>query len=444
MLDQCLSTMWVGGAYWGARRRKFSSRAALQQWQDRRVQSHLRFVLRHSEYYRSTYQGHDLADWRSLPISDKTAMMANFQAFNTLGISRDQALAVARKAEQTRDFRPMLEGVTVGLSSGTSGSYSLFLSSAAENAAFIGTALARLLRGSLVAEHRIALFHRAHSNLYQGLDSGRMKHRFYDLGEDLETQFESLSDLSPTQIIGPPILLRRLGEAVRSGRVTLAPRAVLSVAEVLDDADRAAIQQDFGLRIDEAYIATEGFLAATCTHGSLHVNEDCLVMQREWVDRNSGRFTPVITDFRRRVQPMIRYQLDDVLVDGKSPCPCGSVFAVLERVEGRCDDVLLVRSADGSSIRRVFPDFVRRAVCAACDDVSEYRVSQESMDQMVVRLEVHGGRFGQAQLAVQSSLVAAFRRLDCEVPRMEFVDGIDIDPTKKLRRVTRSYKTDLT
>ena len=365
MLEQFVTTMRVAGAYWQARRRRFASPSAMEHWQDRQVQSHLGYVMARSGYYRELYEGRSLSDWRSFPLTDKQAMMANFDRYNTIGVGREEALATARESEQTRDYRPTLRGATVGLSSGTSGSYSLFLSSSRENAMFIGTALARLLRGSLLAEHRIAFFHRAHSNLYRGLDSGRLKHVFFDLRDDLESRFDALAKLSPTQIIGPPFVLRQLGKAVRAGRLSIAPRSLLSVAEVLDDMDRQQIEADFGLPVDQAYIATEGFIAATCSHGSLHVNEDCIVMQREWLDRDSGRFTPVITDFRRRVQPIIRYRLDDVLVDGRSGCDCGSTFAVLERVEGRCDDVLIAQSLDDQQLRRVFPDFVRRALCIA-------------------------------------------------------------------------------
>lgn len=444
MLEQFVRTMRVGLAFWNARRRRFASRASLEQWQDRQVQSHLRYVMARSNYYRELYQGRDLAGWKSFPVTDKQAMMANFDQYNTLGIGREEALTTARTAEQTRDFRPTLRGATVGLSSGTSGSYSLFLSSSQENSAFIGTALARLLRGSVMAEHRIAFFHRAHSNLYQGLDSGRLKHRFFDLSDDLESQFDALAKLSPTQIIGPPFVLRRLAEAVQDGRLSIMPRALLSIAEVLDDADRLKIEAGFHLPVDEAYIATEGFIAATCSHGSLHVNEDCMVMQREWLDRDSRRFIPIITDFRRRVQPIIRYRLDDVLVDGFSSCACGSTFAVLERVEGRCDDVLVARAVDGQQLRRIFPDYVRQALCVASEEIRDYQVTQNSEDNLLVRLDVHGASRVESQRLVVDSLAKLFDRLGCERPQIAFTDCVASGAKGKVRRVVRTFPTDLT
>lgn len=439
-----MSAWRVGTTYWQTKRKSFASRVTLEQWQDQQVQRHLRRIVSLSKYHRELYRNHDLRDWKTLPVTDKQAMMTNFDDYNTLGIRRTDALDVARKAEQTRDFRPTLNGATVGLSSGTTGSYSLFLASSNENATFIGTALAKLLRGSVFQKHRIAFFHRAHSNLYQGLDSGRQRHVFFDLGEDLESQFGKLDDLQPTQVIGPPYVLRRLGEAVRAGRLSIAPTALLSVAEVLDAADRAQIEADFGLAVDQAYIATEGFIAATCTHGSLHINEDCLVVQREWLERESGRFIPIVTDFRRLVQPIVRYRLDDILVAGPESCRCGSPFSILESVEGRCDDVLFIRRQQEGQLRRVFPDFLRRSICSASAEIRDYRLRQTSPETVLISLDVAPQQSAECERAVLKSISILMDRLELERPQIVFTPYVDVNPRMKVRRIVREFEADVT
>jgi len=50
----------------------------------------------------------------------------------TAGIRLEGAWKLALTAERMRDFSTTLHGLTVGLSSGTSGSRSVFLASAAE------------------------------------------------------------------------------------------------------------------------------------------------------------------------------------------------------------------------------------------------------------------------------------------------------------------------
>lgn len=293
-----------------------------------------------------------------------------------------------------------------------------------------------------MAEHRIAFFHRAHSNLYRGLNSGRIRYAFFDLISDLEQHYARLEELSPTLIIGPPFALRRLGDARRTGQLRIGPTGLLSVAEVLDDAERTRIEEDFGVSVDQAYVATEGFIAATCVNGSLHVNEDLLVMQREWLDRSSGRFVPIITDFRRRVQPVLRYRLDDVLVDGTHGCDCGSVFAVLERIEGRRDDVLILQSRQGEQLRRIFPDFVRRAVCLASADIRDYRIVQETVDRVGVELTVASASRDHAQRAVLDSLVAMFQKHRCVTPTIYFRPPSETNPRCKVRRVVRDFPSE--
>ena len=44
-------------------------------------------------------------------------------------------------------------------------------------------------------------------------------------------------------------------------------------------------------------------------------------------------FYPIITDFKRTSQPIYRYRLNDILVEEKSPCPCGSVFTRIAKIE---------------------------------------------------------------------------------------------------------------
>ncbi len=59
--------------------------------------------------------------------------------------------------------------------------------------------------------------------------------------------------------------------------------------------------------------------------------------KKEYLD--DSRFYPIITDFKRTSQPIYRYRLNDILVEEKSPCPCGSVFTRIAKIEGRSDDI---------------------------------------------------------------------------------------------------------
>ena len=111
----------------------------------------------------------------------------------------------------------------------------------------------------------------------------------------------------------------------------------------MDEIDRKQIEQHFGQIVHQFYSSTEGEIAATCEHGTLHLNEEIMVIQKQWVDEEKGWYHPIISDFRRKTQPIIRYRLNDILVTSKKPCPCGDARESIEAVMGRQDDIFLIK-----------------------------------------------------------------------------------------------------
>ena len=82
----------------------------------------------------------------------------------------------------------------------------------------------------------------------------------------------------------------------------------------------------------------EGMLAFTCPAGSLHLNEDCTLFEfDEAGDTIGGARRTVITDLYRRVQPFLRYELNDLVELSPDECPCGSAFRRIRRIHGRAD-----------------------------------------------------------------------------------------------------------
>lgn len=422
--------------YLSARRdfTRWKTRAALEAWQDAEVAGHLAAVLPQSAYYREHFAGHSLADWRTLPISCKADLMAAFDDWNTAGITLAEAGAVAEEAERSRDFSPTIRGLAVGMSSGTTGSRGLFLVAPAERQRWAGMILARALRGTLHHRHRAALFLRADSPLYQTVGSKRFSFSFFDLFAPFEEHWPRLEALQPTMLAAPPTALAKLALMPGAAQLLQPPGILLSVADVLDEADREIIERGFGCRVGQLYQATEGFLAATCPEGRLHWNEDAVVVQPEWIDEAKTRFHPIITDFRRTTQPILRYRLDDVIVasDG-TPCPCGSLFGTLEKIEGRQDDVFYLPSLASDRVEMIFPDFVRRALILGLPPGVEYTVVQDSLTAWTVELS----DLGQSD-AVAREVTQLCRDLGLRSPILTFAPWNAPPASEKRRRVRRS------
>jgi len=292
--------------------RRFQSRASLLRWQHKKV---IKFIskLPVDNYYRRRLSLNVLfTDWQSWPLIDKNEMMDNFDCLNTVGIKKEEAINVAIAAEQDRTFLPQVNGMTVGLSSGTSGYRGLFVVSKQERYDWVGCLLAKILKKSILKHQKIALFLRANSMLYESLNNSRIEFCFFDMIKPVSNHKNTLNAFNPDILIAPPSVLRQLADLKKSAQLTISPEQIYSAAEVFDPIDKRYIQEIFKKTIGQIYQATEGFLGISCAHGKLHLNEDLLVIEKHYLDKNKKKFNPIITDFSRTSQPILRYVLKGV------------------------------------------------------------------------------------------------------------------------------------
>ncbi|SNS50370.1 putative adenylate-forming enzyme [Micrococcales bacterium KH10] len=433
-------------ARWGYR---FRSRKALERYQLRQLRRQLRFLAKRSPLFQdvlvdafgsSPDRLENLEDLARLPLMDKQSMMANFDRLNTVGAQlADVEAAALGGADGALPSSRLPQGIVAGLSSGTSGHRGVFVTSPQERDHWAGTVLAMTLPHGRLWGHRIALFLRAGNELYDTVRSRAIDFRFYDTHGDLVSHARDLAEYNPTILVAPPSVLDVLAEQCmateHSSGIALAsnpglsstpmlhPQRVYSVAEVLTDADGTRLAQAFSQEhLHQLYQCTEGLLAHTCERGTLHLNEQIAIFEREWLD--DRRFVPIVTDFRRRTQPIVRYRLNDILQVRSSPCDCGSVLTALERIEGREDDTLIV---DGTP---VFADVVARAIVRA-DGFTNYRVRQFADGSLEVALDDLAARD-----EVARALAELWARLGLESPVTDFI-GYVHNPTQKLRRVQR-------
>lgn len=412
--------------------RPLRTRAAIERRQARLLARQLRFLRRRSPHFRTLLETRSFTE---LPYMDKSVMMRRFDEINTVGVQRDAALYLAISNERARDFRADLGGNSVGLSSGTSGHRGLFVVSPEERDAWVGTVLARTLPRRALTGHRIALFLRADNSLYESVGSRVVSFSYFDVYADMDENIRRLDAFQPTILVAPPSVLRLIAHAADAGAFRAVPQKVYAVAEVLEIADErriaSSLQQS---RLHQLYQCTEGFLAHTCELGVIHLNEDSVLFERERLDEE--RFTPIITDLRRRAQPIVRYRLGDVLRQRDEPCPCGSALAAIERIEGREGDTLIFRGRDGRRVP-VFADLIARALLYA-DGFDEYRVVQTHAAQLEISLDVIDER---TTSRVTEELHALADRLGCHRPEIVFA-AYARDGSAKLRRVSRTWKAD--
>ena len=332
-----------------------------------------RSTLLKSPFYRAyAIENKELADY---PLMNKALFMANFNAINTKQIQLDEALNIAQAAEISRDFNPTINSVTVGLSSGTSGNKGVFLATDKERTQWVASILDRVIGVSL-QKRKVAFFLRANSNLYGAVKSKLLQFNFFDLFDSIEKQVADLNSLQPDILIGQPSLLLELAQEIEAGRLKISPKKVISVAEVLYPEDKPYLSRLFNQEIHQVYQCTEGFLASSCAEGVLHFNEDFLIIEKKYLDDKNERFHPVITDLLRSTQPIVRYELNDIIIE-KKDCKCGSNTLAIEQIEGRSDDILSFKDKDLKGVK-IYPDFFRRAIILSDDSIQDYVLIQKT------------------------------------------------------------------
>jgi len=390
-----------------------------------------RNTLLSSPYYKNI-----ILNNKEFPIVNKALFMENFNLINTVQIKKSEAFDLALKSEKSRDFTPSINGISIGLSSGTSGSRGVFLTNKKEKEIWVAAILDRVIGFSL-KKRKVAFFLRANNNLYEAVKSKLLSFTFFDIKKPVDQHITILSELNPDILIAQPSILMKIAQSYIDLKLKPTFQKIISVAEVLEDDQKEYLSSVFKRPIEQVYQCTEGFLAYTCKKSQLHLNEDWLDIEKKYLDEKQDRFYPIITDYLRESQPIVRYELNDILHEGL-PCSCGSKSTVISKIEGRSDDVF--RFYKNESIIDIYPDFIRRAIITASEKVKNYTVVLVEVRKINVYLEVEDkNKLPIIFETVKKELKMLFSGFGIEDINIVRVD-LNHDQINKFRRIRNEYK----
>jgi putative adenylate-forming enzyme len=405
-------------AFWRtkARATRLRTRPELLTWQAQRLRHFLAAATRKVDAF-AALAGRPLQDF---PVMDKSDLMGAFHRYNTARITADAGWRAYASTGR-------IGSCSIGASTGTSGNRGLYVVSDAERYLWLGTLLAKTLPDLMRQRYRVAVMLPRGSRLYDAAnESGRLALKFFDLTDGLDNQLTEVAAFRPNVVVAPPHALVALARA----DLDLDPAQVFSGAEVLDPLDRTEIERRFGVTVREIYMATEGLFAVACPAGTLHLCEDCVVF--EW-EQDGALSKPLVTDFTRTTQLMIRYRMNDVLRLSEVPCACGSPLQAVSEIVGRSDDCFLLHRADGSPVT-VTPDIVRNAVLGADRTIADFRAVQTGPADIRLCLPPPASN---SQASAKLALTTLLARLGAEASVTVSVADLPLPQGGKLRRVYR-------
>lgn len=349
-------------------------RAALQQRQQARFADMVAFARAHSPYYQDLYKDlpDHITDPTLLPVTSKKTLMPHFNDWvtdRTVTLEKAQAFV-----NNPANIAGLFLGKYLGLTtSGTSGTVGIFVKDERETTVTSALSLrmlsdwltageilrivARGLRMAMIfaVDRPVASFTAA-THLSQKVNRF-LKHGIgtFSVHDPMPTLIEQLNHFRPAMISSYARTMSLLADEQKAGRLHIDPVFITITAEglPLDEYDRIA--GVFNTKVRNGYASTEcPFLSYSCAHGWLHVNTDWAVF--EPVDRDlrptpkgTQSHTVLISNLANRVQPILRYDLGDSILERPDPCPCGNPLPAI-RVQGRTTDILTFPSRQGEPV----------------------------------------------------------------------------------------------
>lgn len=256
-----------------------------------------------------------------------------------------------------------------------------------------------------------------------------------------DEQLRILLKLKPKIIYGFPSILVILAKKIEREKKyfnALRPRFIVSHAELLTEEARNYIESVFKCPVYNEYGATEfGFrMAWECKERQgLHIDADSVLIEFLKDDKPvcpGEKGEMVITGLVNYAMPLIRYKIGDWGVPSDRQCKCGRGLPLIERIEGRDDDFIVLPSGRVISPRQIVP------LVEQFKEVREFKIVQELKNKITIYV-VKDEKF---ESEISSKILnEIYKIIDKEVDvSIKFVEEIPRTPRGKLRAVISNVK----
>lgn len=266
-------------------------------------------------------------------------------------------------------------------------------------------------------------------------------------------QITLMHDFGSTVLCCTPSYALFLGEAMKESEYPVGEfnlRIGVFGAEPWTERMRQKLEATLGLKAYDCYGLSEiagpgvGF-ECECQHGA-HINED--YFYPEIVDPKTGAVLPegtlgelCFTHLTKEGMPLLRYRTHDLTALRYDRCACGRSLVRMDRILGRCDDMLIIRGVN------VFPTQIETVILSMKEFEPHYLLTvdrENNTDTTELRVEVKEEFFcdEMAQMVrLQKRLDAALRSVIGIGFHVKLVEPKSIErSTGKVKRVIDNRK----
>lgn len=290
------------------------------------------YIKNHSEWYKRF----DFTDLSLLPVLEKTDIINNLDKIKTI---------------------PEKDGL-ISLTGGTTGAsmkvvytkadmqerYAILDHFRAKHGYALGKKTAWFSGKNLITEADI---NKGICSHYDFINKIRFYSTFHIKNDNFNVYWNSLNKFSPEFIVGFPSSVYEICQIADSLGLHLKNKVKVffPTAETVLPEHREVISRVLGCKLVDQYASSEGApFILECNAGNLHIHP--LTGIFEVVDKDmqpSLEGEILVTSFTTHGTPLVRYRIGDKvkLAQSDLKCSCGSLFPLVEKIEGRTTDYIL-------------------------------------------------------------------------------------------------------
>jgi putative adenylate-forming enzyme len=373
------------------------TRQQLQAHQTKALQDLRQYAYERSPFYQKFHKGLAERPLQELPVLTKAMMMEHYDELVTdRSLHLEEIRASATEGEAGQPYKGKY---WINATSGSTGHPGFFLFDQSEWV----QVLASFARAQEWSGVRINLAHRQRMATVASISPWHMSSQVaatvkswwrpslrVPASQTLSKTVDDLNAWQPEVLVAYASMLGILAEEQLARRLRIQPAFVYSASEVLTFQTRNRVKEAWGKEPFNQYVATEAASIAAehrkCRH--MHFFDDLVIS--EVVDEQYRPVPPgeygakiLVTTLFSRTQPLIRYELNDSVRVSAEPHDCGLPFAVLEGIQGRVENSLMLPAAAGGEVL-IRPLVINRIMDIV--PVSGWQVVQQADSGLVVLL----------------------------------------------------------
>lgn len=216
-----------------------------------------------------------------------------------------------------------------------------------------------------------------------------------------ERQIMLMKDFGSTVLVSTPSYAMYMSEVAENLGVKpeqLNLRIGLFGSEASTDEMLSQLERKWGILATENYGLSEvmgpGISGDCHLKCGMHIAEDHFIP--EIIDPNTGEVLPageegelVLTTITKEGLPILRYRTRDITSLNYEPCSCGRTLARMSKVQGRTDDMLIIKGVN------VFPSQIEGVLMSIEDIAPHYEIivkRERYIDILEINIEVSDAR----------------------------------------------------